>query len=92
MPLKERTLEEMIAQSIERLAAQKLASDANISKMTKRAEEATDETEKKRLEDLVKLHTDYRASLDTVDATAEATKRWNDLQEKIKKLPSATTE
>ena len=84
MPLKETTLEEMIAKATERIAAQKLAADGNVVKITKRAEEATDETEKKRLEDLITLHVNHRASLDLLDPSEEATKRWNELQERIK--------
>ena len=81
MSIKEKTLSEMIIESTERLQAQKAAADANISKLTRRVNATTESVEKARLQALVELQTRHRASLDTVDVTAQATENWNELQD-----------
>lgn len=70
------TLEELIIKEEEFLVKKKLSSDANIIKITQRVSESTGD-EKIRLETLLKLHTDYRESLDSYNVIEKATEKFN---------------
>lgn len=76
MSIKDITLEDLIARFTKNLADQKATSDENLAKLNKRVEEAIDEEEKKRLQELVQLQADYRVGLNLIDPVAEATKKW----------------
>jgi hypothetical protein len=85
----EMTLEEMITMEQEFLVNKKSSADANIAKLTQRASDATGD-EKTRLESLVELHVNYRQELDSYDAVAKATERFNNLP-KLPTLPPLPT-
>ena len=80
------TLEEMITMEQEFLVNKISSADANITKLTQRASDATGD-EKTRLESLVQLHVNYRQELDSYDAVAKATERFNNLP-KLPELPT----
>jgi len=78
MPVKEFTLEELIAKQQE-AKAKKLANNTdNIAKITGRAAIAQG-AEKARLVSLLKTHEDYKAELEAIDPVAIATERFNKL-------------
>jgi hypothetical protein len=77
MSIKDITLETLIAKYTENLANQKATADENIAKLTKRAEEASDLSEKSRLQELIQLQVSHKTSLNLVDPVADATKKWN---------------
>ena len=80
MSIKDITLETLITKFTKNLEDQKATSDANLAKLNKRVEEATDLSEKNRLQELVQLQADYRLSLNLVDPIKEATKKWESIQ------------
>jgi hypothetical protein len=69
------TLEEIITKEEEFLVKKKLSSDANIIKITQRVLESTGD-EKIRLETLLKLHTDYRNSLNDYNVNERSTEKF----------------
>jgi F0F1-type ATP synthase alpha subunit len=80
MPVKEITLEELIAKQQEHKAKQAAMNAENIAKIIERAAAASG-AEKVRLENLVKLHENHKLVVEAIDPVAVATERFN----KIKK-------
>jgi hypothetical protein len=82
MPVKEITLEELIAKQ-EESKAKKIAMNAeNIAKITERAASAASNAEKARLVSLLKLHQDHKVEVESSDPVAIATERFNKLEER----------
>jgi hypothetical protein len=79
MPAKEFTLEELIAKQQE-AKAKKIANNAeNIAKIEGRIAVAPSDAEKRRLEDLLKIHQDHKIEVEAIDPVAVATERFNKL-------------
>ena len=81
--MKEYTLEEVLASEIERAAREKEKNLENIQKLQERAAAAVGE-EKTRLEGLIALHQNHKATLDSVTPEVIEAKA----QEKFEKLSS----
>jgi len=79
MPIKEFTLEELIAKQQE-AKAKKIANNAeNIAKITARAA-AAQGAEKARLVSLLKVHQDHKIEVEAIDPVAVATEKFNKLK------------
>jgi hypothetical protein len=85
MPIKEFTLEELIAKQEENKAARLARNAENIVKITERAAAAQD-AEKARLESLLQIHNDHKAILEAIDPSVVATERFNKQEENKAKL------
>lgn len=81
------TLEQFIAKETERKANQITTTTGFIQKLNERKAEASDNTEKNRLQDLINLHTSFLAEVNAWNVTALATEKFNKQQERLDKRP-----
>ena len=86
MPVKEFTLEELIAKQQDAKAERIAKNLQNIAKITERID-AAEGAEKVRLQGLLEIHNAHKIEVEGIDPVAIATARFNKLQERKDKQP-----